>query len=86
MIRAVVWVVGVVFGVVAVVSADRYVALASGRVIVDFFASEQTGELQRQYRAAMGRGAIVSTVGCLASFMFAFYRRQTPAASRALSR
>ncbi len=75
MLRAVVWVLGVVFGVIAVVSADRYVALVSGPLIVDFIPWEQNGELQRQHMAAVGRVAIASALACLASFVFTFYRR-----------
>ncbi len=75
LVKSMVWMFGVVLGVIAVVSADRYVALVSGTLIVDFIPWDQNGALQRQHQAMVGRVAIISALGCLASVMVAFNRR-----------
>jgi len=75
LVRVIVWTLGVVLGVIAVVSTNSYIELATGYRIVDFIPWETNGESQRLYRARVGQLAMVSAVGCLASFMFAFYRR-----------
>jgi hypothetical protein len=75
LVRVIVWTVGVVLGVIAVVSTNQYIELATGYRIVDFIPWETNGESQRLYRARMGQLAMMSAAGCLASFMFAFSRR-----------
>jgi hypothetical protein len=75
LIRGIVWTLGVILGVVAVVSTKEYIDLATGNRILDFIPLETSAQAQRQHTAGMRMVAIGSTVGCLASFMFAFYRR-----------
>lgn len=75
LVRVIVWTLGVVLGVIAVVSTSTYIELVTGYRIVDFLPWETNAESQRLYLARMGQLAMMSTLGCLASFMFAFYRR-----------
>ncbi len=73
LLRGVALVLGVVFRIIAVVSTERYMTLASGTTIVDFIPWETNAESQRQHLARMGRVAMVRTLGCLASSVFGFY-------------
>jgi hypothetical protein len=74
-IRALVWGLGVAFGVVAVATAVEYYDLVTGRTIVDFIPRETNGEQQRAHITATGRLALGSTLACLASFIVAFSGR-----------
>ena len=76
-VRVVVWLLGVILGVLAVLSTNEYIQLASGYTVMDFLPWERNAELQRAYIADVRMLAIGSTCGCLAAFMFAFYRRST---------
>ncbi len=51
------------------------VMVGTGYRIVDFVPWETNRASQRLYRARRGQLAMVRAAGCLASFMFAFYRR-----------
>jgi len=66
---------GVIFGVMAVVSANEYFALASGRMVIDFIPWETNGESQREYIRWVRSVALLSGLGGIASFMFAYSRR-----------
>lgn len=70
-LRRLVWVVGLACGVLAVLTTVKYYDLASGRMIVDFFSTDD-GALQRQLTRRTGGAALFYTFACLASFIFAF--------------
>ncbi len=76
-VRVIVWTLGVILGVLAVLSTNEYIQLASGYTVMDFLPKERHGDIQREYIADVGMLALGSTIGCLASFMFAFYRHST---------
>ncbi len=78
MLVKVVWLTtGTVFGAIAVASANEYFALASGRMVIDFIPWETNGESQRQYIRTIRTVALVSTLGCITSFVLAFRLRAT---------